>query len=220
MLDTSKIIEPHKNQPVLQSGAAKNEAKAVMIMLHGRGATAESILSFADKFVFPNVTYLAPQAKVNTWYPYRFIEPREKNEPGITSGLQLIESIISQLNQKGFSTEKIILFGFSQGACLALEYAARNPHKYGGIIGLSGGLIGDKLNYSNYTGSFHQTHVFLGCSEIDFHIPIERVKETTKIFKLLNASVIEKIYPGMDHTINEEEIEIVSGMIKNVISKQ
>lgn len=220
MFDTSHIIEPHKNQPVLIEGAPLKDAEVVMIMLHGRGATADSMLSLVNEFAQPNVAYIIPQAKQNTWYPYRFIEERRKNEPGITSGMQMIDYLIDETKKHGFVEKEIILLGFSQGACLALDYAARNPQKYGGVIGLSGGLIGKQLDYKDFSGNLEHTPIFLGCSDVDFHIPIDRVHETKKIFKLLNGSVTLKIYPDMDHTINKDEIEHVIKIIHGTVTKK
>ena len=209
----------HKNQHVLHYGALLDDAKAVMIMVHGRGASAQDILSLAYEIDLPDTTYIAPQAKNNTWYPNSFLTPIEKNEPELSSGLSVIDSIAEMLLTKGFSSEQIYLLGFSQGACLSLEYAARNPRKYGGIFGLSGGLIGEVLNQNNYSGNFEGTEVFLGCSDVDPHIPLQRVNETEIIFKNLGASVTKRIYKGMPHTVNEDEIDFVKSTIKTRIEK-
>ncbi|MEW6509063.1 MAG: dienelactone hydrolase family protein [Bacteroidota bacterium] len=209
-----KIKEPHRDQPVFHKGKKLETADAAMIMIHGRGATAESILTLADEFGVGNVAYIAPQANMNTWYPYSFLSPLEMNEPGITSGLQLIDSIINDLLSKGFSTNRIFLLGFSQGACLSLEYAARNPAKFGGVVGLSGGLIGPNNTPRKYSGSFDNTVIFLGCSDVDPHIPIERVDETEKVFLEMNADVTKRIYKGMGHSINRDEINFVKRLLK------
>lgn len=208
------INGPHQNQPVIQSGPKWDDAKAVMIMIHGRGATAEDILSLSAEFNFDGVACLAPQAKDNTWYPFSFLNPIEMNEPGITSGLALIDSIVYMLLQKGFTSEQIYLLGFSQGACLGLEYVARNPKKYGGVFGLSGGLIGDKVVPQNYFGNLQRTEVFLGCSDVDPHIPLQRVDETAEIFKKLGANVTKRIYKGMAHTVNKDEIDFIFALVK------
>ncbi|MFO7446356.1 MAG: dienelactone hydrolase family protein [Ignavibacteriaceae bacterium] len=210
--------DPHDGQPVLYGGTNVANASAAMIMIHGRGADAESILSLADeldkedRFIFA-----APQASGNTWYPYSFLAPRPNNEPGITSALNVIRNLINSLVRDGIVEEKIILLGFSQGACLALEYSAQNAARYGGIIGLSGGLIGDRINNSLYKGDFNGTPVFLGCSDIDPHIPLERVDESGKIFSGLGAKLTKRIYPNMGHTINEDELRFINLIMNEVI---
>jgi phospholipase/carboxylesterase len=142
------------------------------------------------------------------------------NEPDLSSALAVIDSIIEMVEQKGFSSEQIYLLGFSQGACLSLEFAARNPKKYGGIFGLSGGLIGDRINLQSYIGDLQQTEVFLGCSDIDPHIPLKRVNETEEVFKKLNANVKKRIYKGMPHTVNRDEIDFVNTLVKSNISNR
>lgn len=217
MINTSKVIEPHKDHPVFEDGAAIDSAKAAMIMTHGRGATASSILTLAKEFNLDGILYLAPQAYNNTWYPHRFIEPLEANEPDLTSALQMIDTLVKYLINNGIPENKIFLLGFSQGACLSLEYAARIPRNYAGIIGLSGGLIGP-LGYSfNYNGTFtKETDVFLGCSDTDFHIPVERVHETAEVFKKMGAKVKKEIYENMGHTVSDEELD----QVKSIISKK
>jgi phospholipase/carboxylesterase len=212
------ISEPHQNQPVIQSGAELDVAKAVMIMIHGRGAMAENILSLTAEFNIDGVAYLAPQAKGNTWYPFSFLYPVEKNEPGISSGLTLIDSIVNMVLQKGFTSEQIYLLGFSQGACLSLEYVAQNPKKFGGVFGLSGGLIGPALNSLSYDGNLGGVEVFLGCSDVDPHIPLERVHQTEEIFKKLGANVTKRIYKGMAHTVNQDEIDFITALVKSKTS--
>lgn len=210
----------HQDQHAIHYGALLDDAKAVMIMIHGRGASAQDILSLAYEIDLPGIAYIAPQAEKNTWYPYRFLSPVEMNEPGLSSGLAVIDSIFITLLQKGFSSEQIYLLGFSQGACLSIEYAARNPKAYGGIFGLSGGLIGETLNQNNYLGNLEGTDVFLGCSDIDSHIPLHRVNETEIIFKSLGANVTKRIYKQMAHIVNEDEIAFVKALIKNRIEKR
>jgi len=208
------INGPHQNQPIIQSAAKLDDAKAVMIMIHGRGATAEDILSLSTEFNFNGVTYLAPQAKDNSWYPYSFLNPIDMNEPGITSGLALIDSIVDMILQKGFTSEQIYLLGFSQGACLGLEYVARNHKKFGGVFGFSGGLIGPNGTPRNYEGSLNGIKIFLGCSDVDPHIPLNRVDETEEVFVKLGANVTKRIYKEMAHTINQDEIDFVISSIK------
>lgn len=204
---------PHQGQPVASAGADPNEAVAVMILVHGRGASARSILMFADEFNRQDIHYRAPQAKGHTWYPRSFMAPKEMNEPGISSGLQAIHDIITALNEEGIPTDRIVLLGFSQGACLATEFAARHPKKFGGVIGLSGGLIGQEMDTGKYSGSLEGVPVFLGCSDSDPHIPVERVRKTAEVFEALNADLTTEIYPGMGHTVNEDEVGNVNAIL-------
>lgn len=206
----------HQGQPVLATGAPLASAKAAMIMIHGRGASAQDILGLSQEFAAANVAYLAPQANDNTWYPYRFIEPIEKNEPYLTSALTAVGDLVRHVQQAGVPTEKIMLLGFSQGACLTLEFAARNPQAYGGVFGLSGGLIGATVTVQQYSGSLAGAPVFLGCSDVDFHIPVERVHESTTILQQLGATVTERIYPNMGHTINMDEVNFIREIIAQV----
>jgi len=199
----------HQGQALLTAGIPLEEAQAAMIMLHGRGADAADILSLYHEFDQNGLAYLAPQAAQNSWYPYRFIEPLEINEPWLTSALQVVDDLVKGVIEKEIPKEKLILLGFSQGACLALEYMVRNAQKYGGIIGLSGGLIGPPGTQWNYPGSLEKTPVFLGCSHQDFHIPRERVIESAEVCKKKGADVTMKLYPDLGHTINQDEIEVV-----------
>jgi len=203
---------PHQRQQTIVRKA--EDPRAAMIMIHGRGATAEGIIGLAGELDQPRLHYYAPQAQGFTWYPNSFLAPIASNEPGISSGLQKIHDLIEEINAQGIPAEKVFLLGFSQGACLATEFAARHPRKYGGVIGLSGGLIGPEISAGNYTGSLSGTPVFLGCSDVDPHIPKERVQETAEIFKKLGASVEMKLYPGMGHLVNQDEIEIIKTMAK------
>ena len=214
MSRTNRINGPHQDQPVLHSGVGLDQAQAAMILIHGRGATAQDILTLARELEAPDFAFLAPQAAGYTWYPYRFLEPVERNQPGISSGLQVIGDLIEQLNDHDIPAEHIFLLGFSQGACLALEYAARHPQRYGGIIGLSGGLIGPQISPEDYSGSLKQTPVFLGCSDVDPHIPRERVEESATIFRKLDGKVTLRLYPGMGHTVNQDEIDIIQQIVR------
>lgn len=210
----------HDNQPVLTAGANLTDAKAAVIMVHGRGASARDILQLAREFDTSQIAVLAPQAAGNTWYPYRFIEPIEKNEPYLSSALAKVGSLISQVNTAGIPTEKIVLLGFSQGGCLAVEYGARNPQRYGGLVGLSGGLIGElgkPLVYDD-NANIKGTPVFLGCDDADFHIPKERVEESAEVFRKMKGEVTMRLYQGMGHTISDDEVsfirELITGLVK------
>lgn len=203
------MTQLHQGQPVLATGVPLTEARLAMIMLHGRGATAESILSLAQEFTVKDTAYLAPRAVNNTWYPYRFLSPIERNEPWLSSALQVIDDLIAQINAAGLSTAFIRLLGFSQGACLALDYAARHAQRFGGVFGLSGGLIGSEIEPQRYAGSFAGTPIFLGCSDIDPHIPLDRVQASAQLLTALGGDVTTRIYAGMDHIINQDEIDFV-----------
>lgn len=205
--------DPHNGQPVLTGGPSPRDARLAMILGHGRGASAEDILSLAAELKLKDVAYLAPQAAGYTWYPNSFLSPIPSNEPGITSGLGVIARLIDLLGQQGIGPERIALLGFSQGACLSLEYAARHARRYAGVFGLSGGLIGPPGTPRDYAGAFDGTPVFLGCSDVDPHIPLPRVQESAEVFRRMGASVDERIYRRMGHTVNMDEIEAVRGML-------
>jgi len=204
---------PHQGQPVLAEGEALPSAEAAMLMLHGRGASAEDILLLSHELAQPGFAYLAPQAAGHTWYPNRFIAPLESNEPHLSSALQLIDTILAGVAAAGIPLERTMLVGFSQGACLALEYAARHPTRYGGLVGWSGGLIGPPGTRWDYPGSLAGTPVFLGCSDVDIHVPKTRVDLTRDVLQAAGGDVTERIYPNMGHTVNQDEIDFVKGLM-------
>lgn len=208
--------EIHQGMPVVYAGRPLDEADRAVILLHGRGATAQSILSLTDHFERFDFAYVAPQARGNTWYPYRFIAPLDQNEPYLSSALQVIDDLVADLGAKGISQERIVLGGFSQGACLAAEYVARRARRYGGLFVFSGGLIGPEGIVWNYEGSLDGTPIFIGCSDRDAHIPLFRVKESTKALEALGGDVIEKIYPGMGHTVNQDEIDHAVSILDSI----
>lgn len=208
----------HEHTPIAQAGLPLNEAKAAMILVHGRGATAPSILTLADEFKLEGFAFLAPQANQNTWYPNSFLAPMEANQPGLDSGLAKIGQIVEQIEAAGIPAEKIMIGGFSQGACLSSEYVARNAKQYGGLFVLSGGVIGPPGTPRNYSGSMSGTPVFLGCSDVDFHIPVERVHESAEVFESLGAIVDKRIYPNMGHTVNMDEVEAVREMATRLMN--
>jgi len=213
------MMTTHESQPVHTIGTALDNAKAAMVMIHGRGGGPQSILTLANHIDTMGFVYLAPEASSWTWYPQRFLVPRAQNEPFLSSALEKVGSVVSQIEDSGIPSKKIMLLGFSQGACLALEYAARNPRQYGGVVALSGGLIGADDELEGYPGVLENTPVFLGCSDVDFHIPVQRVYDSTKILQKLGANVEERIYPGMGHTINQDEVDYVRGMMEAVINQ-
>lgn len=217
-MSDSKIFSPHQGQSVRAAGELLNQARAAMLMVHGRGAKAEDILSLAEQFAQPGFAYLAPQAAGNTWYPNRFLVPLEENEPWLSSALELVGDVMKQIVAASIPAERTILLGFSQGACLTLEFAARNAQRYGGVVGLSGALIGPDDAPRDYPGSLAGTPVFLGCSDVDFHVPKERVEETAKVMQNLGGDVTERLYPNMDHTVNYDETEFVREMMKTLVS--
>ena len=190
-----------------------------MIMIHGRNAAPANILDLAPVLARPEFHYVAPAASGGTWYPNSFLAPRERNEPGISSGLFVIESLVTGLIAQGFPAERIMLLGFSQGACLSSEFAIRHPRRYGGVMVLSGGLIGPPgTTWDDVTTSVDGTPVFLGCSDVDSHIPAERVLESEAVFRRLGADVTRKLYPGMGHTVIGDEIEQVQKAMDIVLS--
>lgn len=206
----------HQGQPVIAIGEPLDQARAAMIMLHGRGGTADDILSLVDLLEPTGFAFLAPEAAIHTWYPNRFMEPIENNEPWLSSALELVGNVLAQIEQAGISAGRTILLGFSQGACLALEFAARNARRYGGVAGLTGGLIGPDDAPRNYAGSLAGMPVFLGCSDVDFHIPKTRVEVTEQVLRKLGADVTLRLYPNMGHTINQDELEFVRGMMRRL----
>lgn len=198
---------------IVTAGKPISEAAKALILLHGRGSNAEDILSFSSYFNVKEYAVLAPQATNNTWYPFSFLMPPAQNEPWLSSALSLIKDMVTDLSNGGIASENIFFAGFSQGACLTLEFVARNAARYGGVAAFTGGLIGDKIYAGNYKGDFENTPVFIGSSNPDPHIPVERVVATTKILQSMNAIVTEKIYNNMGHTINDDEIKNVNTLI-------
>jgi predicted esterase len=208
---------PQRVRPVLAAGRPLAEAGAAVIMVHGRGGSPEDMLGLAAELKHPDLAYVAPQAANHTWYPYSFLAPTEQNEPWLSSALELLGDLVAHLDAGGIPAERIVLLGFSQGACLSLEFAARNAKRYGGIVALSGGLIGPPGTLRDYDGSFAGTPVFLGCSDRDPHIPKDRVDESAQVFERMGAAVTERIYPGLGHTVNEDELEFVRGLLDGLV---
>ena len=201
------MSDPHGQAQLYAAGAALDEASSAIIAIHGRGADAADIINLAGEVAPPGVVILAPNAVGQTWYPYRFIEPIERNEPYLTSALSLLDRLFARLAESDIPADRVALLGFSQGACLALEYAARNAQRFGAVVGYSGGLIGPMGATFAYPGSMDGTPVFIGCSDVDAHIPVARVEETARVITELGAAVDLRIYPGMGHTVNQDEIQ-------------
>jgi predicted esterase len=210
--------DPHEGGTVLTTGAAIDAAKAAMIMVHGRGANAADILSLADVFERPEIAYFAPEASGHAWYPRPFTAPIEANEPYFSSALKVIAQLLADLAGRNIPPERVVLLGFSQGACLALTFAARNPMRYGGVAALSGALIGAEIAREDYEGSLDGTPVFLGCSDVDPHIPLARVKQSADIMSALDGVVTERIYSGFGHAINEDEVENVRRILDGLLA--
>lgn len=198
-----------------QAGVPLEQARAAMILLHGRGASARDILTLAAELQVPGWTYLAPEAAGGQWYPERFTAPLEANEPWLSSALRLVGEV-ARLIESSLPLDRLVLLGFSQGACLALEYAARNARRYGGVVGLSGGLIGPDMGPRDYMGSLDGTPVFLGCSDVDPHIPRERVEHAAAVLGALGGGVTARIYPRLGHSVNADELDCVRALAAGV----
>lgn len=208
----------HQDQPVHTGGASLDDAQAGLVLLHGRGASAQGMLRLADDLDVPHIAHLAPQARMRSWYPQSFMAPRDQNEPELASALATIGDVLGRLADAGIGPARTVLLGFSQGACLATTYAAQTPQRYGGIVGLSGGLIGPEGAPFDYEGSLDTTPVFLGCSDQDPYIPQERVAETADVLRALNADVTTRIYEGLGHTTNDDERQHARSLLRRCIN--
>lgn len=198
---------------IITSGTPLKQASRALILVHGRGGSAEDILTLAPMLAVGGYALLAPQAAGNTWYPHSFLMPQEDNEPWLSGAIDVLAATVQEIMDAGITHDRIFFTGFSQGACLTLEFAARHAVRYGGIAAFTGGLIGDHVHRSNYTGDFAQTPVFIGSSDPDMHVPVKRVRETEAVYADLNAAIHIKIYPNMGHTISGDEISIANEMI-------
>ena len=205
----------HKKE-FITAGQSLETASKVLIMMHGRGGSAEDILGLSDHLQVKDFAIVAPKATNNTWYPYSFLMPPQQNEPWLSSALQVIKEIINDLVAKGVTQELIYFLGFSQGACLTLEFVTRNATRFGGVVALTGGLIGDKIYEQNYVGNFDGTKIFIGTSAPDPHVPVQRVHDSELILRKLNAAVTVKVYKGMGHTINQDELDAANMILTSV----
>lgn len=194
-------------------GAPVEQADKALIMLHGRGGTADDILSISQYLNLTGFALIAPQASNRTWYPYSFLAPSKENEPWLSSAVEVVGETVEKVLNAGIAAERIYFLGFSQGACLTLEFTARNARRYGGIVAFTGGLIGDEINASNYKGDFEQTPVLLSTGDPDAHVPVDRVMASAEYIKGMNASVVEKVYPGKSHSISMKEIDLANQLI-------
>lgn len=206
----------HQDLPILKIGAAEADARRIVILLHGRGAAAESMLGLADALSSPGTRFLIPQAAGNRWYPQTAFGPLGPNEPDLSSGLQVIDDLIMEVADLGFQKEQVLLGGFSQGACLAAEYVVRHPERYGGLFIYSGALIGPPEEKRNPEGNLEGTPVFIGGSDVDPWVKEEYFLEAGRIFSDLKGAVEVKIYPGMGHVINEDELNLVASLIASI----
>ncbi|MBC7745873.1 MAG: dienelactone hydrolase family protein [Flavobacterium sp.] len=198
---------------IIESGTSFAEAKNALILLHGRGATAESIMNLANQFDLKETVVFSPQATNNSWYPFSFMAPVDQNQPALNSALEIIAELVQNIVENDIAAERIFFAGFSQGACLALEYVTRNAQIYGGVIAYTGGLIGENLNFSNYHGDFNCSPILITTGDPDPHVPLLRVKETVTLLEKMNAKVTLKIYKGRNHTIQMEEIDLANQLI-------
>jgi phospholipase/carboxylesterase len=192
------------------AGNPLEQAKKVAIMIHGRGAMAENILSLADHLNLAEFALIAPQAPGNTWYPFSFMAPDESNQPYFSMSMNIVDGIVKDLQKRGFSSEQIYFIGFSQGACLSLEYATQNAQKYGAVIAFTGGLIGEKFNPSKYKGDFQNTPVFIGSSQQDMHVPLSRIEESAIQIQKMGAKMKTLIFQDTQHTIRQEEVDWIN----------
>jgi predicted esterase len=215
----SERDDPHGESEILTAGTPVGNARAAAILVHGRGASAQDILSLVPHIGAPGIAYFAPQAHASAWYPEWFMAPNEKNEPWLSSALGLLGWLLADIQSQGIPPERIALLGFSQGACLALTFAARTAQRYGALVGFSGGLIGPPGAPFVFSGLLEGTPVFLGCSDVDPHIPLERVEETARILASLGGVVDKRIYPGMGHTVNEDELAAARALLSGLAGK-
>jgi len=209
----------HRVEDTLVAGSPAGSAKAAVLLVHGRGATPESMLPLAQAFGRDDIRYLAPRATRNTWYPNSFLAPIESNEPWLSSALSLLSALMEQLTAEGFSSDQVGIVGFSQGACLSSEFIARNARRYGMAGILTGGVIGPPGTLRSYSGSLAGTPVFLGSSDIDPHVPLERAEETRDVLAVLGAEVDARIYRGMGHTVNDDEVKAVRALLQQMSTR-
>lgn len=215
---TVNLTDPHRDQPVLRAGAPLAEADGAIILLHGRGGTAKDILSLGRVLGGQRLAHLAPQAAGNSWYPHSFLAPRQENEPYLTSALNTVRTLVQFAEQGGIPAERIVIAGFSQGACLATEFVARHPRRYAALVALTGGLVGPLGTDLTHTGDLAGTPAMLACGDPDTHIPWERVEQSAEILRGMGAQVATHRYPGRPHTISPEEIELGEKLVQSVFA--
>lgn len=211
------MTRPHADQPIVVSGAPRGAADAGVVLLHGRGATAQGVTNLAKPLYRHGVTFFAPDAERSRWYPYAFDQPRERNEPHLSGALDQVDAALERARDAGLPPERVLLFGFSQGACVVCEYAARHPRRYGGIVALAGGLLGPTIDPSEYAGSLDGTPVFLGVGADDDRVPAARVQDTAAVFESLNADVTTEIYDGVGHEVTDDEFDRANALLDRLI---
>jgi predicted esterase len=214
------VEDPHRNQPVLESGQPLKSAKAAVVLAHGRGASATDILSLADELGPPGFAYLAPEAAGHTWYPHSFLAPVAQNQPWLNSALSFLGKVVARAVAAGVPLHKVAILGFSQGACLATEFVARNAARYGGLIAFTGGLIGPLGTQFNYSGDLAGTPCFFGAGDPDPHVPWVRVKESASVFSALGGVVTLRRYPGLPHTISQDEIQHAKQQLSRLVDNK
>ena len=210
--------DPHAATAVLAAGTPLAEARAAVVLVHGRGATAADILGFAGPLARAGVAFLAPQAADHAWYPQRFLAPLAANEPGLSSALQKLASLRAGVAAAGIPDDHLIFFGFSQGACLVSEFVARNPRRWGGLVVAVGGRIGPPETSFADPGDLEATPVYLGCGDPDPHIPWSRVEESAAAFTRQNAEVTLRRYPGFSHSVHPEAASFARRRIEALIA--
>lgn len=201
------------SKEIISAGKKLSEAKKALVMIHGRGGSAQDVLSLASHLNVEEYALFAPQATGNTWYPNSFLVNPKQNEPGLSSALEVLKDLLKEIKAEGISSENIYFLGFSQGACLALEFVTRNAQQFGGVVALTGGLIGDKIYTGNYTGDFSGTPVFIGTGNPDAHVPVERVQHTAEVLQKMNAEVTVEVYDNKPHSISQDEIQKANSLI-------
>jgi phospholipase/carboxylesterase len=216
----SNADDPYRNQPILQRGAPLDSAKGAVVLLHGRGASAEDILGLAQDFELPDLAYLAPEAAEHTWYPYSFLSPIEQNQPWLDSALKLVGETVQRAIAAGIERQNVAIVGFSQGACLATEFVVRNATRYGGLVAFTGGLIGPPGAKFSYSGELSGTPCFLGAGDRDPHVPWKRVEESAAVLSDLGAAVTLRRYPGLPHTINQDEIDHAKIILRRIGARE
>jgi predicted esterase len=208
-------MEPHGEEPLVEQGEPLGKAP-VLIMVHGRGAAPANILELVPRLGRSGWTYLAPTAAGRTWYPYSFMAQRSENEPGLSSALDVLKQLLQRVMMAGVPPSRVVFLGFSQGACLTAEFVAQNPRRYGGVLIMSGGLIGPPGSLGHYPGSFKGTPVFIGCGDMDAHVPRTRIEESAAVFTKMGAATTCRIYPGMPHLVSDDEIAFAQQVMKDV----
>ncbi|WP_380675003.1 alpha/beta hydrolase [Salinigranum sp. GCM10025319] len=216
----TSVDGPHGGQPLEYAGAPLRVAEAAIVALHGRGSTAENVLRLADDVYRHGVALVAPQARRNRWYPRSFLAPTEANEPDLSSAIAAVDHAVDAVIDAGVPAERVVVLGFSQGGCLAAEYVARHPRRYGGLVVWSGGLVGSGDETSDHAGDLRKTPVFLGCSDVDPYVPIERVHESRAAFERLGGDVTERIYEGTAHTVTDDEVSFARDLLAGLVGDE